>query len=334
MATLSSANPTILDVANRIAPDGSLDRQIIEMLAQTNGILDDATVVECNDGSGHKTTVRTGLPLGTWRKLYGGVPEKKSTTAQVRDACGMHENYATIDKALADQNGGSAAWRLTEEAPFIEGMNQGVAGTLFYGDTTVNPERFMGLAPRFASSSTATAESADNVIKAGGSSNLTSIWLVTWHPTMTTLLYPKGSKAGLTMRDLGEQTVYDGSNNPFQAYRSHYKWDMGLSVRDWRCIVRISNIDVTALTKNAATGADLIDLMTQAIELLPETASMGRKAFYCNRTIRSFLRRQVANKVAAGTLTMDEVAGKKVLAMDDIPVRRCDQLVNSESAVP
>jgi hypothetical protein len=151
---------------------------------------------------------------------------------------------------------------------------------------------------------------------------------------MTTLLYPKGSKAGLTMRDLGEQTVYDASNNPFQAYRSHYKWDMGLSVRDWRCIVRISNIDVTALTKNAATGADLIDLMTQAIELLPETASMGRKAFYCNRTIRSFLRRQVANKVAAGTLTMDEVAGKKVLSMDDIPVRRCDQLVNSESAVP
>lgn len=335
MAILSSANPTILDVANRTTPDGSLDRQIIEMLAQSNGILDDATWTECNDGSGHKTTIRTGLPLGTWRKLYGGVPEKKSTTAQVRDACGMHENYATIDKSLADQNGGSAAWRLTEEAPFIEGMNQGVAGTLFYGDTTLNPERFMGIAPRFSTSVVATAENGDNVIKSDGAgSDNTGIYLVVWHPTMCTMLYPKGSKAGLVARDLGEQTVYDSSNNPFQAYRTHYKWDCGLSVRDWRCIVRIANIDVSNLTKNAASGSDLIDLMTQALELLPEIATMGRKAFYCNRTVRSYLRRQIANKVAASTLTMDTVAGKRVLAFDDVPVRRCDQISNAEALVP
>ena len=59
-------------------------------------------VVEGNLETGNKTTVRTGLPTPTWRKLYGGIQPAKSTTAQVQDSCGMLEAYAEIDKALAD----------------------------------------------------------------------------------------------------------------------------------------------------------------------------------------------------------------------------------------
>ena len=72
--------------------------------------------------------------------------------------------------------------------------------------------------------------------------------------------------------------------------------------------------------------------MSQAIELLPNVA-MGRPAFYMNRKARSFLRRQIANKVAASTLTMEDVAGKKVITFDGIPVRRCDALLNTETAI-
>jgi hypothetical protein len=332
MPTLSVANPTILDVANRTMPDGTLDRQIVEMLHQQNQTWDEATVLEANDGTSYKTTVRTGIPEGTWRQMYGGVPEKKSTTAQVRDSTGMLENYATIDKALADQNGGSASWRLTEESPFIEGMNQQAARTLFYGDTTLNQERFMGLAPRFAHSTA--AESGQNIIKAGGAgADNTSIWLVTWHPTTCFLFYPKGSKAGLSARDLGEQTVYDASGNPFQAYRTHYKHDLGVCVRDWRAIGRVANIDVGDLTKDAATGADLVDLMTQLLEMMPDSAGMGRKAFYCNKTIRSILRRQIKNAKNMN-LSLETVAGKKVVMFDDVPVRRVDQITNAEALVP
>lgn len=331
MTTLSVANPTILDVANRTMPDGSLDRQIVEMLHQQNQCWADATVLEGNDGTGYKTTVRTGIPEGTWRKMYGGVPEKKTLTAQVRDTTGMLENYSTIDKALADQNGGSASWRLTEESGFIEGMNQQAARTLFYGDTTLNPERFMGLAPRFSHSTT--YESGANIIKGGGvGADNTSIWLVVWHPTTCFLFYPKGSKAGLTARDLGEQTVYDGSGNPFQAYRTHYKHDLGLCVRDWRAIVRIPNIDISDLTKDAASGADVVDLMTQALEMLPDSAGVGRAAFYCNKTIRGILRRQIKNAKNMN-LSLETVAGKKVVMFDDVPVRRCDQITNSEAVV-
>jgi hypothetical protein len=72
--------------------------------------------------------------------------------------------------------------------------------------------------------------------------------------------------------------------------------------------------------------------MTQAIELLPEMR-MGRPVFYCNRTVRSFLRRQIVNKVAQSTLSMDTVAGKRVVTLDDIPVQRTDALLSTEAAV-
>lgn len=133
------------------------------------------------------------------------------------------------------------------------------------------------------------------------------------------------------MGDTKQETLFDASGGRYEGYRTHFKWDCGLTVRDWRYIVRVANIDVPALTKNAATGADLIDLMVQAIELLPNTR-MGRAVFYVNRNIRSFLRRQIANKSNVW-LNMEEVAGNKVLTFDGIPVKRVDAILNTEARV-
>lgn len=330
MATLTSTNPTLADVAARLGPDGKLDPNIVEMLSETNEILDDMTVIEANGFTEHKTTVRSGIPAGTWRKLNYGVQPEKSRTVQVKDSMGMLETYAEVDKALADLNGNSAAWRMSEERAFIEGMNQTMASTLFYGDSSADPEKFMGLAPRYNSLS---AENAMNIVDAGGTgSDNASIWLIVWGPNTCHTIYPKGSPAGLQARDLGEDTLLDAAGGRYQGYRTHYKWDIGAVLRDWRYVVRIANVDVSDLTKNAASGADLIDLMTQALELVPNIG-MGRPAFYMPRKIRSFLRRQITNKVAASTLTMEEVAGKKVVTFDGVPCRRTDALLLTEARV-
>lgn len=330
MATLSTTNPTLADVAARLGPDGKIDPNIIEMLKETNEILDDMTVIEANGFTEHKTTVRSGLPSGTWRKLNYGVQPEKSRTVSVKDSMGMLETYAEIDKALADLNGNSAAWRLSEDRAFVEGMNQTMATTLFYGDSSLDPEKFMGLTPRYNSLS---AENAMNIVDAGGTgSDNASIWLIVWGQNTCHTIYPKGSAAGLQSRDLGEDTLTDASGGRYQGYRTHYKWDIGATLRDWRYVVRIANIDVSDLTKNASSGADLIDLMTQALELIPNVG-MGRPAFYLPRKLRSFLRRQITNKVAASTLTMEEIAGKKVVSFDGVPCRRCDSLLLTEARV-
>lgn len=330
MATLATTNPTLADIAARLGPDGKIDPMIVEMLSETNEILDDMTMIEANGFTEHKTTIRSGLPSGTWRKLNYGVQPEKSRTVQVKDSLGMLETYAEVDKASADLNGNSAAWRLSEDRAFIEGLNQTMATTLFYGDSSLDPEKFMGLAPRYSSLS---AENGINIVDGGGtSSDNASIWLVVWGPNTCHGIYPKGSPAGLQNRDLGEHTLTDAAGGKYQGYRTHYKWDNGLTLRDWRYVVRIANIDVSDLTKNASAGADLIDLMTQAIELIPNIG-MGRPVFYMPRKIRSFLRRQITNKVAASTLTMEEVAGKKVVAFDGVPCRRTDALLLTEARV-
>ena len=330
MATLSSTNPTLADVAARLGPDGKIDPNIVEMLSETNEILNDMTFIEANGFTEHKTTIRSGLPSGTWRKLNYGVQPEKSRTVPIKDSLGMLETYAEVDKALADLNGNSAAWRLSEDRAFIEGLNQTMASTLFYGDSSLDPEKFTGLTPRY---NLLSAENGINIVDAGGTgSDNASIWLIVWGPNTCHGIYPKGSPAGLQSRDLGEDTLIDAAGGRYQGYRTHYKWDNGLTLRDWRYVVRIANIDVSDLTKNAASGGDLIDLLTQAIELIPNLG-MGRPVFYMPRKLRSFLRRQIANKVAAATLTMEEVAGKKVVAVDGIPVRRTDALLLTEARV-
>lgn len=332
MSTLATTHPTLLDITKRLDPQGKVDT-IAELLSQTNEILDDMVWIEGNLPTGHRTTVRSGLPTPTWRKLYGGVQPTKSRTVQVTDSCGMLEAYAEVDKALADLNGNTGAFRLSEDRAHIEGMNQEFASTLFYGNESTEPEAFTGFGARFNDQA---AENGGNIITSAdtpdGSDN-TSIYLVVWGPNTVHGIYPKGSKAGLNMEDKGQVTIenVDGNGGRMEAYRTHYRWDCGLSVRDWRYVVRI-NLDQEDLVKNAASGPDLIDLMTQAVELVP-SLSMGRPAFYCNRTVRSFLRRQIANKVAASTLTMEQVAGKHVTMFDGIPVRRCDAITNTESGI-
>ena len=329
MPALAAKNPTLLDVAKRLDPDGKI-AAIVEILNATNPVLDDLTFVEGNLPTGHRTTIRTGLPTPTWRKLYGGVQPTKSTTVQVTDSCGMLEAYAEVDKALADLNGNTAAFRLSEDAAHIEAMGQEMASTLFYGNEGTEPEAFTGLAPRYNSKS---AQNADNIIDAGGTgSDNTSIWLCVWGPQTGFGIYPKGSTAGLQMTDKGQVTVenVDGNGGRMEAYRTHYRWDAGLTIRDWRYFVRIANIDVSDLDTVANTKK-IIEWMIQASERIPELGK-GRAAFYMNRRLREKLRLGILEKIS-NNLTWETVSGERVMTFDDIPVRRTDALVNTEARV-
>ena len=332
MALLAVTNPTLLDLAKASDPNGKI-ADVIEILNQNNEILDDMTWQEGNLTTGTRTTIRTGLPAPTWRKLYGGVQPNKGTTAQITESCGMLEAYAEVDKALADLNGNTNAFRLIEDRAHIEGINQELTNTLFNGNETIDPEKFTGFGPRFNNLSTALNKEV--VLDGGGvgSTNF-SIWLVVWSPMTVMGIIPKGSKAGMQVEDLGRVTIenVDTLGGRMEAYRTHYRMDAGLSVKDWRYVVRICNIDRTLLKKDYSTGADIVNLMVQAMELIPNL-NMGRAVFYMNRTLRSFLRQQITNKTLNSTLSMDTVAGRRVLAIDSIPVRRVDILASDEARI-
>lgn len=346
MATLTSTALTYADWAKRV-DDGYKIAMIIELLSQTNEILDDMIVLEGNLPTGHKTTVRTGLPQATWRQVNDGVPNAKSTTAQITDTCGNLETYSVIDKDIADLNGNTAEFRFSEVKAFLEGMSQQVATTLIYGNQRVNPDRFTGLAPRYSTGNTSLSQTAYNVLNAGGvGSTNTSIWIVTWGSDTWHGIFPKGKITGLQHRDMGEWPVTGPNGGTYQAYRDHFKWEIGLVGRDWRYAVRIANIDVTQLT--GVSAANLINLIVRGLYRLPTApamatgiqtsdtpevrADMGRTVIYCNRVIRTYLDLQAMNKTNV-LLQLSQFDGKVVTTFRGIPVRTVDAILNNEAAV-
>ena len=345
MATLTSNNATLLDLATRQDPDGKI-AAVVEVLNETNEVLDEMFWLQGNLETGHQTTVRTGLPAPTWRKIGGGVLPTKSTTAQIVHTCGMLEAYTVVDKKLASLNNMSAEWRLSEEKPHIEGMNQEIADTLFYGNESTEPEAFTGFAPHFNDKS---AESGDNIIDAGGTgTDNASIWLVGWSETTCHGIVPKGSVAGLQATDLGEDTEQNvgGVTGALrQVLRSHYTWDAGLAVRDWRYVVRVANVDKSLLTRTYtsgafSTGANIPDLLFQAMRLIPNLGSV-RPAFYMSRDIATWVARQTVAQGQGGLVTVDPLSGDQSVAgsrrfterFHGIPMRRVDALAADEARV-
>lgn len=332
MAVLDAKYPTLFDLSQRMTPEGSIETDIVEMLNSTNEILDDMVWQEGNLITGHKSTIRTGLPIPTWRKLYGGVQPSKSATRQITDNCGNLEDYSRIDRDLAMLNGNSAAWRMTEDAAHIEGISQELAETIFYGDEGVDEAKFTGLVPRFNDPK---AENGSQLINAGATvGTLQSIWLVVWGPQSLFGIVPKGSRSGIEMRDLGEDTVAapDG-NGLMQALTTHYKVQAGLTVRDWRYVARICNIDVATLKAHPTVGTDVVlpDLMYSAMERVQNLN--GRAAFYMSRSVREKVRQQTVNLTSNSTLSMENVGGKMLMNFQGIPMKRVDALATDETAI-
>ena len=329
-AALGTGNLTLLDWSKRLDPDGKV-AQIIELLMQTNEMLDDMVWREGNLPTGHRTTVRTGLPAVAWRLLNQGVAPSKSTTAQVDEQVGMLEAWSEVDKDLALLNGNVAAFRLSEAKAFIEAMNEEMQQTLIYGNSGLAPEEFLGLAPRYSLS---TAPNGSNVIKAGGVDvDNASIWLIAWGDETCCGIFPKGSQAGLIHEDYGEVTVEMVAGLPgsrMRALQERWQWKGGLCVKDWRYVVRICNLDVSLM--NGGVTIDIIALMEQAVETLPN--KLGRPVFYANRTARRYMRKFARTAVSAGGgLTYENVMGKRILMFGDVPIRTVDALLNNEALV-
>jgi len=331
---ISAGVLTLADWAKRLDPDGKVPA-IVELLGQTNEILDDALWAEGNLPTGHRTTVRTGLPSVYWRMLNQGVSPSKSTTAQIDEATGMLEAWSSVDKDLAELNGNVRAFRLSEAKAYIEAMNQEMAGTLFYGNAGTAPEEFTGLAPRYSAISG--AANKDNVVSAGGSGQDNySIWLVVWGENTAFLTFPKGSKAGLVHEDLGLTTVTvtaGVAGSYLRAYQDRWQWKCGLVLKDWRYVVRICNIDVSNLVALSTDAAALTKFMTKATYLVPNL-NAGRPAFYMNRETAyclDYLRRQ--DVITGGGLTYDVVDGKRIMRFRGIPIRICDQLTTETTAI-
>ncbi len=330
MATLGSRYLTLADKFKR-TENGKIAAEIIEMMSETNEVLQDANALQCNDGSNHITTIRTGLPSAVFRKLYGYVPSSKSTTEQVKDVTGMLETYSIVDVDLVDKCENPKLFRLSESSAFIEAMNQKLQETIFYGSIKENAAAFDGLAARYSKISADSKKIGSNIIDAGGkSTDNTSIWFVTWGDLHTSLLYPQGSQAGVQHKDDGIMTETSATGGKRKVYQDHFKMDVGLSVRDWRSTCRIANISVNNLSTEEAP--DIEELLNKAYYKIRRFAKTGKTCIYCNSTVLMYFEAQLKSKTNVN-FTIKEYLNENVLHYKNIPIRECEQIVNDEALV-
>lgn len=341
MGALTTVFPTLLDVARATDPMGRIPA-IAEVLQEYNDILDDIPWIEGNLPTGHVSVVRTSKPAGTWRNLNKGIQATKATTGQITNTCGMLEALSHIDIDVAKLSNNVRDFRFSQDRGFIEGLSDTLSETLIYGNVSIDPEQFDGLAPRYFTLGSTYTTSA-NVLSAGGTgSDNTSIWLVGWAPGKVYGIYPKGSVAGLSHEDDGIITITDPNNAGYfmKVYQSHFQWKAGIAVDDYRYVVRVCNIDVSALlttSDSSDTSANIEKLMIRALGKLPPRAGV-RPVFYMNETVQSMLAVKMYDK-SNMWLSMKEVKGSPVFRPSDVlhfqgvPCRRIDSITSAEARI-
>lgn len=338
MATIGASYLQLIDM---ISADDEAMGKVVEMLHRLSPLVQDAITTPCNDGTGHRHGIRTGLPSVAWGRIYKGIAQSKSTRAEVRDTTGFVEGLSTVDKRLLDISPNAAATRLSEATSFIEAMTQEGESAFFYANTNVEPEKPMGLVARYNALSG--GQSSSQVINAAGAgSDNTSIWFVTHSEEATTLLVPQGLKAGIQREDMGMQRVLDASNNPYYVLEELFRWHFGVSVRDWRTNARVCNIDVSLMQ---AGSVDLYAYLRKAYHKLhqvrfaqdmkdPNAASIGRTVMYCNADVYEALDATQTNTAnTALRLVPMELEGREVMTYRGIPIRKTDALLNTETLV-
>jgi hypothetical protein len=339
--------PNLLDWVNVQDPDGSI-AVIAWTLAQTNDILKDMIFHEGNLPLGHRVTVNSGLPQGTWRGNNQGVASTKMLNGQFQFSIAQLAAYSKVDAVEAELNGEVGAFRLAQDQAHIMGMGQQIAAAMFYSNQATNPLQFTGFSPFY--NSLTGAQTGRNIIDMGGTASANaSLWLVGWGDVTNYALHPKGSAAGLVYKDKGDvRALYDANGNSFEGYTSYFEWKVGLAVQNWRYNVRLANIDTTAAGLKGAAPPDLFGSMSDACVMLPtftrrasgitENDSPGdpmpgiAAAWYCNRTVRAALDKQAIRDKNV-LISYTEYAGAPVMNFREIPVRVVDGLTNNEARI-
>lgn len=325
MAIIAEKKYNLRDYAAQFGSSGQA-LAIAEVLAENNDIIEDMIICEGNSDSGHEFAVRTGIPKGTFRRAYQGLPPEKATTKAVLARYGTLAAYAVIDKMIAEKGGQVEAIRSGQAKGVISGMSNTMAETIIYGGEK-ELDKFPGLASHYNTFDTKVSSSR-NLISGGSTKDKknSSIYLVVWDTDKVFSFFPKGSQAGISRVDHGLVNHIDGDGNEYPAYKEYFEWKLGIAVQDWRYAGRICNIDTSDL-KNV----DLVGLM-QDLEEKIQSVNVGRPVFYMNRTLRAALRKQLGNK-ANVHYSSDQPTAKQVFHLDEIPVHICDAIVDTEAKV-
>lgn len=323
---------TMTDVIQEYA-NGDLTH-FANTLSRQNDILEDAAYTEANQMYTHKGMQDGKLPTPSFKMMNYGTAATAAKGRPVLDGVAILEDWGEVDFELYRGQPNPEQWRQRQDSKHVEGMSQYAAYSLFYASVASDPASFNGYAVRFAS--TTTYPNGDstweyNVQDNGGTgSDTMSIWVIEWDQDECCMLYPTGSKGGLEFEDEGKTTSWDSNGLKMRVLRSHFLWKFGIFVSDERRVQRIANIETS--------GSDYIfneDKLIDAIMRLP-SGGKNKSAIkiYMNLTGMSQMWKRLKDKNNVYLTVQNGLdAGGPVLYFNGYPIRRCDTLSKTETAI-
>jgi len=330
MTVLSNVNPSLIDIAKAHSSDMIVG--VAEVLSKKNPSIGDMTMVQGTHETSNQVKVRTSLPTTSLTALYEGVAASRGGHTILSDTVAMFESRSEVDERELEIQGNPDRYRALEAQPHLESMAQRVATSIFYGSPKTNQREFMGLAARYSTPSADDTNQGFNMIDGGGAgADNTSIWLVCWGERKVTGFYPKNNPdVGLRMRKAAStERVDDASGNPYDVYTDKFMWKMGLSVYDWRYVVRICNIDVSDLSADMSTGANLHDLLAKAIHIPPD---LNGAVLYGSRYLMSMYSQQ-RNYITNVRFPKNDAPARIIEDFAGIPFKREDAILETEAKI-
>lgn len=317
MATFSTDRMNLLEAYRRLGYENP-ELLLGEMLDQ-NDFLRVATVAPANKGFFNETLRATKLGEGKITGINAGIPNVTSATDKVSDPVVLYEGASYVDERIFDGVTDVAAVRNSEDAMNLAGFSNAWNKILVYG-TPKDAGGFAGLSARRGKKADA------NVYDFGGSSNLSSAYIVEFGLQGLKLLYAKGYTPGISSIDRGRVKVdaQDGSGQ-YWAFERDYKIYFGLSNRNESALKRIANIDIAT--------TDASSLLSTVIKAKNKLPSKGARAFmFVNADVKSILEELVL-KEATNVRTVEIENYGPVVHFLTLPIMTMDAITSEETKV-
>lgn len=326
---------TLLDFAKSKEPDGKTISDTIELMNQSNPLLEDGSAEASNGTYGDRVTFRRTLPTVGSAKINKGVTRSKSEVDQRQDVIGMFAGRSEVDVRIekVEGTGNMAKKRLEEDQGFEEAFSQYLTTEALYGSVAVDESSFDGLLTRMNSLNPGTSMTTSQVRSldgAGSGGDLSSILVVDWGPRAVRWIFPPNTVAGLSIEDRGKQQVLDNDSNPFDAYVTAYDWFLGLGVKDPRHMARLANVDVSAALAATPTNK-ILDSLELLMTYMPEPNG-AQRVLYCPIAIWAAFNKQ-ARAYANLALSIEDYLGKPTPHFWGYPIRKVEKMSITETQV-
>lgn len=310
---------TLVEMAKRTDPQGN-SAELINILAESNPMLEEAHWEQANDLNSHEFTQVIELPSGDFGRINKGIAYSAGRTKQVVEPiCEITDAYC-VDDRLLKMAPSPQEYLAKEAALHVEGLGQTAHQTLLYGNRGTNPDAINGFMTRYNSLS-----QTDSVINGGGSgADLSSILVVNWGRDSAYLAYPREFGNFLTEKGPSDQWIQPTSGTGYWGKIITWSIRMGLCIANPKNVQRICNLENTG-SSNIFSDDDLIT----ALNKMDRT---DNAVIYVNRSI--YTQMQIAFKSRANVnFTMQEAWGRPIMHFMGIPIKKLDKMMTTETAV-